>query len=143
MIKQNNLALRKEIQLYGCNLLCHLLLSRNNWSVIEVENIYLEAFKKGIITQNCSVEQPNYLLQLAGSKYRQIGGIVIATGECWGVHEDNPQVHYKIARWRQRYSHYQHFTVFNKYSELYDPYDADLATYHLEKVENIGYQLYG
>lgn len=143
MVKQNDLAFRKEIQLYGCNLLCHLAMVRMSWSVSEVEEVYRKALAQGILTKDCGVENPNALLQLAGSKQEQLGGIVIATGESWGLAEDNPRIRYKVARWRERNSSYQHFTLFNNYSECYDPYDANLATYRLEKLENIGYQLYG
>lgn len=143
MIKQNDLALRKEIQLYGCNFLCHLAMVRKDWTSREVEDLYQRALDSQIISKNCSVHKPDALLGLATSSLKQIGGLVLASQESWGVLEVHPRVQYKIARWRARDSVHQHFTLFNLQGEIYDPFDARIPSYPLEKIENIGYQLYG
>lgn len=116
---------------------------RTNWSASEVEEIYQQAVAKKIINNHCSVQKPDALLALASSNLKQIGGLVLASQESWGVMEVHTRVQYKIARWNARGSAHQHFTLFNTQGEVYDPFDASLATYSLEKIENIGYQLYG
>lgn len=142
MIKQNDPNLRKEIQAYGCNFLAHLAIARTNYSAAQVESLYQQALAANIIDANCTVKQPQELLALAGSNLRQIGGLHLG-GESWGLSEDNSRVRFRVARWKQRNSRHQHFTLFNTMGEIYDPYDATLATYKLEKEQLLGYQLYG
>lgn len=144
MIKQNDPRLNSKIQAYGCNKLSHLAMIRHNWLPEEVEIIYQQALRQGIINENCTVHQPQKLLAMAGSSIRQIGGIDLITGEKWGVDNDDPRVKYRMARWSQKESTHEHFTLVDKnYHDIYDPYDPSIATYELIKDKIIGVQYYG
>lgn len=154
MIKQNDTRLRKEIQAYGCNLLAHLAMVRMDWTPEEIEIIYRQAVERRIISANCSVDRPQELLVLAGSKLRQIGSANLApdgkiakkpNGEpdIWAVGEDDPRVKFIIVMYSQRDNRpvpagqekveHKHYTLHNPNGELYDPYDATIATYRLRK----------
>lgn len=137
MIKQNDSRLRKEIQLYGCNLLAHLAMVRQNWLPEEIELIYQQALARDIIDENCTLKKPQELLQLAGSPLRQIGSTVLRAdgkvAERWEASEDDPRVKWSIVMYSQRGNHHKHFTLHNRFGEVYDPYDPHLATYALRK----------
>ncbi|NIZ47817.1 DUF261 family protein (plasmid) [Entomospira nematocerorum] len=143
MIKQNDSRLHAKIQAYGCNFLAHLAIARHDWLAEEVDHVYHLALQQGIIDANCTVRQPQELLALVGTPLRQLGGVVIANGECWGAKENDAKIRYRIARWKQRDSQHQHFTLWNRNGEYYDPYDADQANYKLEKLQLLGLQFYG
>ncbi|NIZ41551.1 DUF261 family protein (plasmid) [Entomospira entomophila] len=143
MIKQNDSRLNAKIRAYGCNFLAHLAIARSDWLAEEVERVYQLALQEGMIDANCTVRKPQDLLALVGTPLRQLGGIVIENGESWGAKENDSKIRYRIARWRQRNSQHQHFTLWNHNGEIYDPYDADSASYKLEKLQLIGLQFYG
>ncbi|NIZ41423.1 DUF261 family protein (plasmid) [Entomospira entomophila] len=144
MIKQNDPTLRSEIQSFGCNFLAHLAMHREDWQAYEIEDIYQRAVARGIIDSNCKVQQPQDLLALIGSDLRQIGGVnLLAPHDRWGVKESDARVQFRIARWSQRHSRHQHFTLYNQKGELYDPFDARMASYSLEREQLMGYQFYG
>lgn len=137
MIKQNDTRLRKEIQAYGCNLLAHLAMVRMDWLPEEVELIYQQALKRGIIDANCTLAKPQELLALAGAKLRQIGSTVLrpdgTVAERWEASEDDERVMYSVVMYSQRGSRHKHFTLHNRNGEIYDPYDARHANYRLRK----------
>ncbi|NIZ47630.1 DUF261 family protein (plasmid) [Entomospira nematocerorum] len=144
MIKQNDPNLRTEIQSFGCNFLAHLAMHREDWQAYEVEDIYQRALARDIIDGNCRVQKPQDLLALLGSQLRQIGGVtLLTTPTYWGVAENDARVQFRIARWRQRHTKHQHFTLYNRLGQIYDPFDARIASYSLEPEQLMGYQFYG
>ena len=142
-IKQTDKNLPKKINDFGCNFMSHLYVAKQSYTITEIIDIYNKAVKDGCIDENCTVKDPNRLLQLLGSNLRQIGGISLSDNGVWGEKETSSKIVFKIARWSQRNSRHNHFTLYNLKGEIYDPYDAYDATYSLEKLALLGYQFYG
>lgn len=146
MIKQNDPRLRREIQGYGCNFLSHLAMVRMDWLPEELEAVYQEALAKRYISVNCSVDKPQELLAMVGSKLKQIGSKNLTPdGEIapdkkgkpdfWGIaDEEHPRVQWSISVYSQRNTkEHKHYTLANRNGEIYDPYDGTLANYPLRK----------
>lgn len=141
MLSQNHPELIKNIQLYGCNMMCIMWLVRTDWDAPSVNKFYLNHSNTDYLSKNCYVSKPQLLLAALGTNIRQLGGI--DSEDVWGCCSSLSQENWPILS----ISKYQtttgyHFIASNG-GIFYDPYDKSIASYNLQITKKVSTQYYG